>query len=158
MAMWVWILLAIGCSAALLAFLAIRHAKKSQPVQRPARQPEDVVSGASTPSSQPSQSSIYDNPTLRWSGHTGRPLPLKTLTYRQFDCLDDARHGFMILADLPSGTSGKQGNRIRFHAPRTVESLHKHGFLAEITDAADDAAFRITDHGLHAVEACTVRY
>lgn len=157
--MWVWVFLAVVGSAALLALLAIRHAKRSLPVQRPARRPEDVITGTSSPpSSQSGQSSIYDNPTLRWSGHTGRPLPLKTLTYRQFDCLDDARQGFMILADLPSGTSGKQGNRVRFHAPRTVESLQKHGFLAEISDAVDAAAFRITDHGLHAVEACTVRY
>jgi hypothetical protein len=117
--------------------------------------PQGDVAHEAPPSSA-ANSSIYDNPSLRWSGHVGKPLPLKTLTFRQFDCLDDARQGFMILADLPSGTSGKTGDRLRYHAPRTVESLHKHGFLAEISSNQD--AFRITDHGLHAVEACTVRY
>jgi hypothetical protein len=98
--------------------------------------------------------SIYDNPTLRWSGQSTRALALKTLTYRQFDCLDDARQGFAIFADLPSGTSGKQEGRIRHHGPRTVESLEKHGFLEE----REEGRYAITDHGLHAVEACTVRY
>ena len=74
--------------------------KKMQQMSRPSH---------SAPENPAEKSSIYDNPALRSGGKVTRLLALKTLTYRQADCLDDARQGFAILAELSRGSSGEQG-------------------------------------------------
>ena len=73
---------------------------------------------------------------MEWSGSISGAMPLKTLTYKQYECLEDARYGFKVVGLT------------------TVASLVRHGFL--IADGAD--GYAITDHGLNALEVCDVRY
>ncbi len=96
----------------------------------------------------------YAPPEFEWSGTTTGALPLKTLTYKQYECLEDARYGFRIVALPPSERKEPQAHKTRAHGLKTVASLHKHGFLD------DDGAggYVITDHGLNALEVCSVRY
>lgn len=96
----------------------------------------------------------YAPPEFEWSGTTTGALPLKILTYKQYECLEDARYGFRIVAVPPSHRKLPQPHKTRAHGLKTVASLHKHGFL----DADDSGGYLITDHGLNALEVCNVRY
>ncbi|MDP2818756.1 MAG: hypothetical protein Q8O29_10895 [Polaromonas sp.] len=96
----------------------------------------------------------YAPPEFEWSGTTTGALPLKILTYKQYECLEDARYGFRIVGVPPSDRKQPQPHKTRAHGVKTVASLHKHGFL----DADGSGGYVITDHGLNALEVCNVRY
>lgn len=96
----------------------------------------------------------YVPPEFQWSGHVSGSLPIKILTYKQYECLEDARYGFRIVGLPPSERKLPQPHKTRAHGLKTVASLAKHGFLDE--DGAD--GYMITDHGLNALEVCSVRY
>jgi hypothetical protein len=96
----------------------------------------------------------YAPPEFEWSGTTTGALPLKTLTYKQYECLEDARYGFRIVAVAPSERKQPQPHKTRAHGLKTVASLQKHGFL----DDDGTGGYVITDHGLNALEVCSVRY
>ena len=89
-----------------------------------------------------------------WSGSVSGVMPLKTLTYKQYECLEDARYGFKIVGITPTERKKEQPHKTRAHGVKTVASLLKHGFLT--SDGADGQV--ITDHGLNALEVCDVRY
>ncbi|WP_395057520.1 hypothetical protein [Polaromonas sp.] len=93
-------------------------------------------------------------PEFEWSGTTTGALPLKILTYKQYECLEDARYGFRIVGLPPSDRKQAQPHKTRAHGLKTVASLHKHGFL----DEDGSGGYVITDHGLNALEVCKVRY
>ena len=96
----------------------------------------------------------YAPPEFEWSGTTTGTLTLRTLTYKQYECLEDARYGFRIVAVSPSERKSPQPHKTRAHGLKTVASLLKHGFLAE----DGTGGYLITDHGLNALEVCSVRY
>ncbi|MES2685364.1 MAG: hypothetical protein V4706_01000 [Pseudomonadota bacterium] len=96
----------------------------------------------------------YAPPEFEWSGTTTGALPLKVLTYKQYECLEDARYGFRIVGVPPSDRKLPQPHKTRAHGLKTVASLHKHGFL----DDDGSGGYLITDHGLNALEVCNVRY
>ncbi len=96
----------------------------------------------------------YVPPEFQWSGHVSGTLPIKILTYKQYECLEDARYGFRILGLPPSERKLPQPHKTRAHGIKTVASLAKHGFL----DGDDEVGYLITDHGLNALEVCSVRY
>ena len=50
--------------------------------------------------------------------------------------------------------SSRKPHKTRAHGLKTVASLHKHGFL----DDDGSGGYVITDHGLNALEVCSVRY
>ena len=81
-------------------------------------------------------------------------MPVKTLTYNQYECLEDARYGFKIVGLKPSERHLPQSHKTRAHGLKTVASLAKHGFLS----MAQEGRYVITDHGLNALETCSVRY
>lgn len=93
-------------------------------------------------------------PEFEWSGHSISALPLKTLTYKQYECLEDARYGFRIIGRPPSERDQPPPLKTRVHGLKTVASLHKHGFLRP----DGDSGYAITDLGLNALEVCSVRY
>ena len=93
-------------------------------------------------------------PEFEWSGHSIGALPLKTLTYKQYECLEDARYGFRIIGRSPSEQDQPPPLKTRAHGLKTVASLHKHGFL----HLDGDSGYAITDLGLNALEVCSVRY
>lgn len=92
---------------------------------------------------------------VEWSGSSSGALSLKTLTYKQYDCLEDARYGFRIIGVTPSERTESQPHKTRAHGQKTVASLVRHGFLAS---ADSEGGHVITDLGLNALEACDVRY
>jgi hypothetical protein len=96
----------------------------------------------------------YAPSDMEWSGSTSGTLPLKTLTYKQYECLEDARYGFMIVGVTPSERKDPQPHKTRAHGQKTVASLAKHGFLA----LDGENTYVITDHGLNALAVCDVRY
>ena len=96
----------------------------------------------------------YAPSDMEWSGSIGGAMPLKTLTYKQYECLEDARYGFRIVGVTPTERKNEQPLKTRAHGLKTVASLIKHGFL--MTDG--DHGYVITDHGLNALEVCDVRY
>ena len=81
-------------------------------------------------------------------------MPLKTLTYKQYECLEDARYGFKIVGITPIGRKKEQPHKTRAHGVKPVASLLKHGFLTP--DGSNGQV--IIDHGLNALEVCDVRY
>lgn len=91
---------------------------------------------------------------MEWSGSVSGAMPLKTLTYKQYECLEDARYGFKVVGVTPSERKKEQPHKTRAHGLKTVASLARHGFL--IPDGAE--GYAITDHGLNALEVCDVRY
>jgi hypothetical protein len=91
---------------------------------------------------------------MEWSGSVSGAMPLKTLTYKQYECLEDARYGFKVVGVTPTERKKEQPHKTRAHGLKTVASLARHGFL--IPDGA--AGYIITDHGLNALEVCDVRY
>ncbi len=96
----------------------------------------------------------YAPPEFEWSGTSSATLPLKILTYKQYECLEDARYGFRIVGLPPAERKQPQPYKTRAHGLKTVASLVKHGFLRE----DGDNTCVITDHGLNALEVCGVRY
>ena len=96
----------------------------------------------------------YAPPEFEWSGTTTGALPVKILTYKQYECLEDARYGFRIVGLPPTERKQPQPHKTRAHGLKTVSSLKKHGFLED--DA--EGGYLITDRGLNALEACSVRY
>ena len=96
----------------------------------------------------------YAQPEYEWSGNSIGNLPVKTLTYNQYECLEDARYGFEIVGLKPSERHLPQPHKTRAHGLKTVASLAKHGFLS----MAQEGRYVITDHGLNALETCSVRY
>lgn len=96
----------------------------------------------------------YVPPEFQWSGNVSGSLPIKILTYKQYECLEDARYGFRIVGLPPSERKLPQPHKTRAHGLKTVASLAKHGFLDD--DGAE--GYVITDHGLNALEVCSVRY
>ncbi len=98
-----------------------------------------------------------------WSGSSSGALRLKTLTYKQYECLEDARYGFKIVGVKPTERNNEQPHKTRAHGLKTVSSLVRHGFLMPVgTEASDNvngpSSHVITDHGLNALEVCDVRY
>lgn len=119
------------------------------------RHPADSSPGLTAPAPDDSAYQVsYAPPEFEWSGTTTGALPLKTLTYKQYECLEDARYGFRIVGVPPSERKLPQPHKTRAHGLKTVASLHKHGFL----DDDGQGGYLITDHGLNALEVCTVRY
>ena len=96
----------------------------------------------------------YVPPEFEWSGTASGTLPIKVLTYKQYECLEDARYGFKIVGLPPTERMLPQPHKTRAHGLRTVASLMKHGFLNE----DGNCAYVITDRGLNALEVCSVRY
>lgn len=121
-----------------------RRAKSKQPDPSPL-QPQ--------PSENPYKIS-YIPSDMEWSGSTAEVLPIKTLTYKQYDCLEDARYGFKIVGLTPTERKKEQAHKTRAHGLKTVASLVRLGFLKP--DGGGGHA--ITDLGLNALEVCKVRY
>ncbi|MES2283706.1 MAG: hypothetical protein V4542_20020 [Pseudomonadota bacterium] len=96
----------------------------------------------------------YAPPEFEWSGNSTGSLPVKTLTYKQYECLEDARYGFRIVAVSPTERDLPQPHKTRAHGLKTVASLSRHGFL----QADAQGGFTITDLGLNALAVCSVRY
>lgn len=96
----------------------------------------------------------YAPPEFEWSGTVTGALPVKILTYKQYECLEDARYGFRIVGLPPTERKQPQPYKTRAHGLKTVASLEKHGFLAK----DPEGGFVITDLGLNALEVCSVRY
>ena len=96
----------------------------------------------------------YVPPEFEWSGTASGVLPIKILTYKQYECLEDARYGFKIVGLPPTERKLPQPYKTRAHGLRTVASLAKHGFLNE----DGNGGYVITDHGLNALEVCSVSY
>lgn len=96
----------------------------------------------------------YAPPEFEWSGTVTGSLPVKILTYKQYECLEDARYGFKVVGVPPTERKQPQPYKTRAHGLKTVASLEKHGFLAP----DPEGGFVITDLGLHALEVCSVRY
>ena len=96
----------------------------------------------------------YAPPEFEWSGTVTGSLPVKILTYKQYECLEDARYGFKIVGLPPTERKQPQPYKTRAHGLKTVASLEKHGFLAP----DPEGGFVITDLGLNALEVCSVRY
>lgn len=96
----------------------------------------------------------YAPPEFEWSGTSTGALPVKILTYKQYECLEDARYGFRIVGLPPTERKQPQAHKTRAHGLKTVASLNKHGFLED----DGEGGHLITDRGLHALEVCSVRY
>lgn len=96
----------------------------------------------------------YAPPEFEWSGTVTGSLPVKILTYKQYECLEDARYGFRIVGLPPTERKQPQPYKTRAHGLKTVASLEKHGFLAK----DPEGGLVITDLGLNALEVCSVRY
>ncbi|RZJ24992.1 MAG: hypothetical protein EOO54_07745 [Haliea sp.] len=121
---------------------------------RRARRKAETTQTLKTPHDETAYQVSYAPPEFEWSGTTTGALPLKTLTYKQYECLEDARYGFRIVAVAPSERKQPQPHKTRAHGLKTVASLQKHGFL----DDDGTGGYVITDHGLNALEVCSVRY
>ena len=142
---WVWVLVVVAiCAVAAVAVYRLAKSKCSTPAPTPveAKPPENNFKISYVPSD------------MQWSGSTAEALPLKTLTFKQYECLEDARYGFKIIGATPSERKLPQAHKTRAHGLKTVSSLAKHGFLT--TD--DHDGYLINDRGLNALEVCDVRY
>lgn len=117
-----------------------------------------AAAGQAGPPSRPLDDSTYRvsyaPPEFEWSGTTTGALPVKILTYKQYECLEDARYGFRIVGLPPTERKQPQPHKTRAHGLKTVASLKKHGFLEE----DGEGGYLITDRGLNALEVCSVRY
>lgn len=124
--------------------------------RRGASSPADA--GQAGPHSLPLDDSTYRvsyaPPEFEWSGTTTGALPVKILTYKQYECLEDARYGFRIVGVPPTERKQPQPRKTRAHGLKTVASLKKHGFLED----DGEGGYLITDRGLNALEVCSVRY
>jgi len=145
----VWSLVALAVLG-LLGFAGYRFR-----VNKIKRQAAGQASAQSRPAAdEPAFKISYVPSNKEWSGSSGGDLPLKTLTYKQYECLEDARYGFKIVGVTPTERKKEQPHKTRAHGLKTVASLVRHGFL--MSDGADGHV--ITDHGLNALEVCDVRY
>ena len=142
----VWIVVAV----AILVLLGIGVYRFTQ--RRPGTAP--VTPAPLAPLEKNAFKISYAPSDMEWSGSNSGTLPLRTLTYKQYECLEDARYGFKIVGVTPSERKDAQPHKTRAHGQKTVASLARHGFLK----ATDDNAYVITDHGLNALEVCDVRY
>ena len=131
---------------ALLGF-AVRRLTQPKPEKAKAR-PEPVK-----PLAENEYKISYAPSQNEWSGSSGI-LPLKILTYKQYECLEDARYGFKIVGVKRLARKDAQPHKTRAHDQKTVASLTRHGFLV----SADGNAHVITDLGLNALAVCGVRY
>lgn len=117
-----------------------------------------AAGGQAEPHSRPLDDSTYRvsyaPPEFEWSGTTTGALPVKILTYKQYECLEDARYGFRIVGLPPTERKQPQPHKTRTHGLTTVASLKKHGFLED----DGEGGYLITDRGLNALEVCSVRY
>jgi hypothetical protein len=144
-----WVLVAMVV-VGLAGFAAYRYSQRRRLVK------SQVIQATS---SRPAADKIpykisYVPSDMEWSGSTSGTLPLKTLTYKQYECLEDARYGFKIVGVTPTERKKEQPHKTRAHGLKTVASLARHGFL--IPDGVE--GYAITDHGLNALEVCDVRY
>ena len=147
----VFILVLVG----ILGFLAFRALRFSvrKPLVPPVHQSAALrTAKPETDENPPSVS--FAPPEFEWSGDSISALPLKTLTYKQYECLEDARYGFRIIGRPPSERDLPPPLKTRVHGLKTVASLYKHGFLRK----DGDSGYTITDLGLNALEVCSVRY
>lgn len=143
MASVVWVLVVVAiCAVAAVAVYRLAKSKRSTPAPVEVKPSEDNFKISYTPSYK------------EWSGSTAETLPLKTLTFKQYECLEDARYGFKIIGATPSERKLPQAHKTRAHGLKTVSSLAKHGFLT----ADDHDGYLINDRGLNAIEVCDVRY
>lgn len=149
MALVVWVLLALVVLGS-LGFAGYRYGQHRRAVRR---QFEEAASSRPAADKVPFKIS-YVPSDMEWSGSTSGTLPLKTLTYKQYECLEDARYGFKIVGVTPTERKKEQPHKTRAHGQKTVASLARHGFLI----ANGEDGFAITDHGLNALEVCEVRY
>lgn len=137
--------------------------------QKPPRQTDSITinlrtaRGDQAEANQPTKSISIDVGTalrakgpkpMRWSGTVTGPLPIKVLTRPQIDCLDSASYGARIVGVPPSEMYFQQPENTSSHATKTVQSLVKHGFLAD----DGKGGYIITDLGLRAHETCSVRW
>ena len=121
------------------------------------RKPTITAAPLLTSASQPQDAPLkvrYVPSDIEWSGNTSGSMPLKTLTYKQYECLEDGRYGFRIVPVKPTDKGQVQPHKTRAHGLKTVTSLVQHGFLVR----EENNAYAITDHGLNALEVCNVRY
>ncbi|HYW57116.1 MAG TPA: hypothetical protein VE934_09150 [Polaromonas sp.] len=121
------------------------------------RGPAPPAVAAPVPQAEPEDSAYrvsYIPPEFQWSGTTTGALPIKILTYKQYECLEDARYGFRIVGVPTAERKLPQPYKTRAHGQKTVASLMKHGFL----DEDGTGGYVINDHGLNALEVCSVRY
>lgn len=127
-------------------------------VMKPRAAASPAAAGQVEPHSRPLDDSTYRvsyaPPEFEWSGTTAGALPVKILTYKQYECLEDARYGFRIVGLPPTERKQPQPHKTRAHGLKTVASLKKHGFLED----DGEGSYLITDRGLHALEVCSVRY
>ena len=143
MASVVWgLVVAAICAVAAFAVYRRAKSKRSGPAPVEAKPSENTFSISYVPSHK------------EWSGSSAEALPLKTLTFKQYECLEDARYGFKIIGATPSERKLPQAHKTRAHGLKTVSSLAKHGFLTP----DDHDGYLINDMGLHALEVCDVRY
>ena len=143
--MWVLIAVAMLALVGLAGYLLIKRKRNDE---------HHAASALASTVESASYKISYIPSDMEWSGSTSGALPLKTLTYKQYECLEDARYGFRIVGVTPSERKNEQPHKTRAHGMKTVASLARHGFLM----ANDEDGFAITDHGLNALEVCDVRY
>ena len=132
--------------------LAVKEKNKTKTANAPlAATPLDATPPAATDAE---FKISYAPSSQQWSGASVNDLPLKILTFRQYECLEDARYGFTIVGLTPLELHSAQPFKTRAHGKKTVASLAKHGFLV----GDSEQGFTITDEGLHALAVCSVRY
>ncbi len=130
-----------------------RRKSASSPTPAPVTKPASTNIAANAPQESEYQVS-YAPPQFEWSGNSTGSLPVKTLTYNQYECMEDARYGFRIVGLPPSERNLPQPHKTRAHGLKTVASLSKHGFLR----ADPQGGYVVTDLGLNALAVCSVRY
>lgn len=142
---WSFVVLMVFGMLGPAGYFVVKNKRKNKPRQATETQP----SGEKI-----SYQISYAPSDMEWSGSTSGTLPLKTLTYKQYECLEDARYGFKVVGVTPTERKKEQPHKTRAHGQKTVASLVRHGFL--ISNGED--GFVITDHGLNALQVCDVRY
>ncbi|OOG45120.1 hypothetical protein [Polaromonas sp. A23] len=146
------VLLVLLALLGLLGWRAYRVSRRKAAPPSPRRAPVGDTSSSTLDDSAYRVS--YAPPEFEWSGTVTGSLPVKILTYKQYECLEDARYGFKIVGVPPTERKQPQPYKTRAHGLKTVASLEKHGFLAK----DPEGGFVITDLGLNALEVCSVRY
>ena len=144
---WVVVVLA---PAALAGFAVRRLFGIQSPAKSKSREPHT----AKSKTDENSYKISYISSAAKWSGSSTQALPFKTLTYKQYDCLEDARYGFNIVGAKPTERKKEQAHKTRAHGSKTVASLVRRGCL--LPDSTGGHV--ITGVGLKALEVCDVRY
>ena len=146
-------LLAYGLYSAYAAYVQSGRALAAKEQKKVAAVPAAL--GAISPAAAAGEFKISFAPSSQqWSGTSIKDLPIKVLTFRQYECLEDARYGFTVVGVNSLELQSPQPHKTRAHGKKTVASLAKHGFLA----GDSERGFAITDDGLHALAVCGVRY